>query len=176
MEAGMRGASNPSELWAALDAIDGRSPRLIVDIDSEPAARWAWWSLGAQVIGVGEESGASAFAGGRLPEVVTTIAADARERDTALRVRDQAAGRPVDVLVLDAGNGDVRFLFDAYAPMVRPGGLLLVHGVADPFRPAVKQFWRDLPLEGKKRFVGGDRPCGYGVVDMQRKDVATHGR
>jgi hypothetical protein len=178
LEAARRGASSPSELWAAMELIEAQSrKRVIVDIGSEPAVVWAWWSLGAQVISVPQGETAAGPFGGRVPETVTEIVADPRERDTALRVSDQLAQRFADVLVV--GHADTeesaRTVFHAYAPMVRPGGLILVNHIADPMAPWVKQFWHSLDACGGRRIVARDRPCGYGIVEIHGRDKASHG-
>jgi hypothetical protein len=177
LEAARRGASSPSELWAALDLIDGlQRKRVIVDVGSEPAVVWAWWSLGARVISVAQGETAAGPFGGRVPETVTEIVADPRERDTVLRASDQLARQLADVLVVGSADteDDARLLFHAYAPMVRPGGLILVNHIADPMTPWVRQFWHSLNACGSKRLVARDRPCGYGIVEIHGRDRAPH--
>jgi cephalosporin hydroxylase len=178
-EAVCRGArANVHELWATLEAVDDVRPRLIVDIGSGPAVQWAWWSLGAQVIGLqwALENPIPGFSG-RLPEAVTVLIGDPRDPSTRLRVADQVAGRPVDVLVLGAVHTEdvARAAFNGYAPLVRPGGLVLVHGIANPLEPGVKAFWRGLDACGRREMVGGSDPIGFGIVEIHGKDRAAHG-
>jgi hypothetical protein len=147
-ESVLRGARvNVSELWAALEAVDEVRPKVVVDIGSGPAVWWAWWSLGARVIGAAWMGGSTqpAFAG----------------------------RRPVDVLVLaDATDEEsARESYHAFAPMVRPGGLVLVHGIADPMRPGIKHFWRGLDACGSKELVGAAQPIGIGVIEVHGRDV-----
>jgi hypothetical protein len=173
-EAVRRGArANVHELWAALEAVDKTHPQLIVDIGSGRAVQWAWWALGARVIVVSwaAEQSSQAFSGGRLPESMTELVADPRERDTVLRVTDQVARRPVDVLVLGmVGSEDnARTLFHAYAPLVRPGGLVLLHGVADPLTPGVGRFWRGLDAHGRTRVVDQTDPIGIGIIQTDER-------
>lgn len=179
-EAVRRGArANVSELWATLEVVDDARPKLVVDIGSGRPVQWAWWSLGAQVVGVSQaaEGVKLGFSGDRLPEAVTDLVADWREADTVLRVTDQVAGRPVDVLVLAAigTEPDIRAAFHAYAPTVRPGGLVLVHGIADTRFPGVKQFWRSLNACGSQEMIGAADPIGYGIVPIHGKDRLSHG-
>lgn len=175
-ESVLRGARvNVSELWAALEAVDDLRPKVVVDIGSGPAVWWAWWSLGARVIGAAWMGGSTqpAFAGERPPEAVTVIDGDPREASTRLRLADQVGRRPVDVLVLaDATDEEsARESYHAFAPMVRPGGLVLVHGIADPMRPGIKHFWRGLDACGSKELVGAAQPIGIGVIEVHGRDV-----
>jgi hypothetical protein len=178
-EAVRRGARvNVSELWATLEVVDDAHPRLVVDIGSGHAVQWAWWSLGAQVIGVSwaAEDASQGFSGERLPEAVTDLVADPREADTVLRVTDQVARRPVDVLVLGfvGTEENARTVFHAYAPMVRPGGLVLVHGIADPRTPGIKKFWWSLDACGSQQMIGAQDPIGFGIVPVHGKDRTPH--
>jgi len=176
-----RGArSNVHELWAALERVDDLGPRLIVDIGSGPAVWFAWWSMGSAVIGVSHPDDlgqVAAFSRDRLPSAVVGLSGDQRERSTRLRVRDQVAKRLVDVLVLAGiGTEDVmRAAWGMYGPLVRDGGLVLVHGIADRRTPGVGQFWRALIGDGRKELIGRDDPIGYGIMEIHRRGVAGHG-
>ena len=174
-----RGArSNVHELWAVLERVDALSPRLIVDVGSGPAVWFAWWAMGAEVVGVSWALGdrSLAFSGERSPEAIVDLEGDPREPSTALRVRDQVAKRPVDVLVLSGIQAEdvLRQAFSAYAPMVRDGGLALVHGVADRRAPGVGNFWRGISAPNREELVGSENPVGYGVVEIHRKDRVSH--
>jgi ribosomal protein L11 methylase PrmA len=179
-EAAARGARvNVHELWATLEAVDDLSPKLIVDIGSGPGVLWAWWLLGAKVVGVSwaPERVQPSFSTERLPDGITDLVADPRERDTVLRVTDQVARRPVDVLVLGGVHTEevARAAFGDYSPLVRPGGLVLVHGIADWRSPGVRKFWQSLASDDKRQMVGGVDPIGYGILGIQGRDRATHG-
>jgi len=178
-EAVARGArANVHELWAALERIDALSPRLIVDVGSGPAGWFAWWAMGARVIGVEWTPGAQspAFSGEQLPEAVVGLAGDPRDVSMVLRVRDQIGKRPVDVLVLSALRTEdtMRAAFGAYGSMVRDGGIVLVHGIASRWTPGVGNFWRGLAPAGRKELVGSSDPIGYGVVEIHGKDRVSH--
>ncbi len=175
-EAKARGAwVNPHELWVALEEAAELQPRLIVDIGSDEHVLWAWWMLGADVIGLASDRSASA-----LPTSIVRLQGDPRDRSAALRVRDQVGRRPVDVLVLAAGNEVVdeqecRAMFAAYAPMVRDGGVVMVRGIADPRTPGVERFWSGLTPDGRRELVSGTDPSGFGVVEIHGKDREQHG-
>ena len=169
---------NPHELWAALDAVSAIDPKVVVDLWSEPAVWWAWWQIGVKVIGVaaapvgGEAHGFS----GPMPSSIVAIVADPREASTRIRVEDQLGGAKADVVVLGgpATEDDVRANFHSYAPMVRPGGLVLVHGIADPQLPGIGRFWSGLDGE-RTELVGADAPDGYGLVEIHERKRADHG-
>lgn len=168
---------NPHELWAALDVVDELGARLVVDVWSEPAVWWAWWSIGVHVIGVSPQAVHRGFSGDRLPSSVVEVVGDPRERSTRMRVVDQVAGRPVDVLVLGGPNSEdgVRHNFHTYAPVVRPGGLVLVHGIANEQYPGIGRFWSAVDTPGRRELVGSADPDGYGVVEIHGKESADHG-
>jgi hypothetical protein len=179
-EAARRSASvNPHELWAALDAVEALGPKVIVDLRSEPAVWWAWWSLGARVIGVSATPTrpSRGFSGERLPSSVTEIVADPREQATRLRVSDQLAGGLADVLVLGgpATEDDERAIFHAYAPLVRPKGLVLVHGIANAQLPGIGRFWSELDADERTELIGSQDPDGYGLVEIHERKSADHG-
>lgn len=169
-EAVSRGAAgNVHELWAVLERIDRARPRLLVDIGSTPATWWAWWSLCPNVIGVSRpQRMQEAFPGPRIPSTVIPLDGDPGDRASAQRVVDQAARRPIDVLVLaGASNADqARHLWHLYAAHVRPGGVVLLRGIANPATPGVGVFWHDLQTDEREELIGASDPDGYGVVTI----------
>lgn len=169
IEAARRGApGNPHELWALLEHLDAMQPDLIVDVGSSPALWWAWWSVCPNVIGVTAVPVAAqpAFSGPVLPSTVVTIVG-ALDSTTALRVTDQAARRPVDVLVVRGTDEDsTRRAFSLFVPKVRRGGVVIVSGIADPAAPGVGAFWRGLEREGLQELIGATNPNGYGIITI----------
>ena len=167
---------NPHELWAALEAVCDISPSVVVDLWSEHAVWRAWWSIGAHVIGVAPSQGR--WAGfDRLPSSVVEIVADPRERATRQRVTDQLGGDMADVLVLGGPESEdgVRANFQAYAPLVRPGGLVLVHHIANEQYPGIGRFWSGLVGPNRTEMIGAEAPDGYGIVTIPRRETADHG-
>jgi hypothetical protein len=169
IEAARRGApGNPHELWALLEAVEAVQPDLIVDVGSKPAVWWAWWSVCSNVIGVTEVpvSAQPAFSGPSLPSSVVTLVGP-MDASTALRVTDQIARRPVDVLVIrGADEGSSHRAFNLYAPKVRRGGLVVVAGIANPATPGVTAFWRCLDADGMQELIGATDPDGYGIFTV----------
>lgn len=168
---------NPHELWATLEAVAALDARVVVDLRSEPVAWWAWWSLGARVVGVAPTTtGTEVFSGERLPSSVAEIVGDPRDPATRLRVSDQVAGTPVDALVIGGrlAESDVRGEFAAYSPMVRAGGLVIVAGIADE-TSGPGRFWAGLDVSVCTEMIGSVDPDGYGIVQIHGRDTADHG-
>ncbi len=172
---------NVHEVHALIRGVRTLAPRIVVDLTPAPALWWAWWSLGAEVVGVSPDplwSGGGGFTGSRLPDGVTAFAGEARLPRTRAWVVAALAGRPVDMLVVGGANSadGVRTEFDAYAPMVRPGGLVVVRGIADRSHPGVGRFWAELTGSmGGTKLIGSRDPDGYGVAQTPGKETADHG-
>lgn len=59
--------------------------------------------------------------------------------ETVARVRDWLGSDRIDVLFIDGDKSHFDTDFDLYSPMVRPGGLCLMHDITDP---APGEAWR----------------------------------
>ncbi len=178
-EAARRARSvNPHELWAAMEEIDTRAGRTVVDLWSEPAVWWAWWSLGCHVIAVTERP-ISPIRGfeARYPSGVDVVYGDPRLPVTRHAVSDLAGAGSIDVLVLGGPDSEdgVRANWQEYAPMVRPRGLVLVHGIANEQYPGIRRFWSAVDVPGRKELVGSNNPDGYGVVEIHGRELSSHG-
>ncbi len=115
------------------------------------------------------------------------IRADSHEPATAARVNELLAGRMLDLLFIDGDHSydGVRQDFEAYKPLVRPGGLIAFHDIAPPRAEArapgedgavvdddgiaylvgeVPQFWRELSAQhGGREFVDPDGSGCFGI-------------
>lgn len=168
------------ELWAVLRVLDARQPRLIVDLCPEPAVWWAWWSIGALVIGVapGPVRPGRAVPGRQsLPSGIEVVVGDPRLLSTRARVSDLAGDDPIDAMVLGSPDSEdgARANFADYAPMVRPGGLVLVHGIASEQYPGIGRFWSGIDGPGRHTLVGSGHPDGYGIVEIHGKELSSNG-
>ncbi len=182
LEAGRRSPEvNAHELWAALEAVDDLAPSLVVDLWSVPAVWWAWWSTGAALIGVTAESvvGDRGFTGERLPAQVREVIGSPADGQVAETVAQVAARRPVDALVIgNVPDADVEWIYLTYAPLVRPGGVVLLHGIANRRTPHVRALWSDLRSrvpDQCRALIGNTNPAGYGVFMMRGNEAASHG-
>ena len=76
-----------------------------------------------------------------------------QEMDTYWRVQDVLAGRPIDMLYIDGDHMYVPCKEDwgMYAPLVRPGGVVVLHDAVIEDNPTVEvyQFYREV-REGRK--------------------------
>jgi hypothetical protein len=163
---------NPHELWAVLEQVNALGPQLIVDVWSDPAVVWAWWSTGARVVWVPDRPEANTGTQ-TVPSSVVIVSADPREASTVRRVMDQCAGRYPDAVVVGAQTEDsMRCLWRWFSPMARPEGVALVHGIA---QPEGRRFWLGIRDDvDSVEYVGGDSPDGYGLVQMHGEDI-SHG-
>lgn len=170
---------NPHELWAVLEELVEAQADVVVDLWSDPAVWWAWWSMGAHVIALAAAPTlpSAGFSGGRLPSAVVEIVADPREASTRQRVADQLGSGRAAALVLGGvwTEADTRSLFGSYEPLVRPEGLVLVHGIANEQYPGTGRFWSGLVYPNRTEMVGSDDPDGYGIVTVPRRETADHG-
>ena len=93
----------------------------------------------------------------RAGQRLDLIRADSHAEATIAAVRRQLCGDPLDFLFIDGDHGydGVRQDFEAYAPLVRPGGLVAFHDIAElageatPGGPTllvgeVPQYWRQI--------------------------------
>jgi cephalosporin hydroxylase len=93
---------------------------------------------------------------------------------TIAKVAEALEGRQVDVLLIDGDHSIYGVAADAhnYAPLVRPGGLVIFHdcgecendGMARRHRPSVNAAWRDLGEKRNTLLVQGF--TGFGLVWM----------
>lgn len=171
---------NPQELWAVLEDVEALGPRLVVDIWSEPAVWWAWWSIGARVVGVTglPVRPGRAFPGHmRMPQGITEIVGDPRMEVTRQQVAYAVGGQPVDAVVLGGPDSEdgVRSNFHRFAPMVRPGGVVLVRGIASKQFPGIGRFWSGLNSPDCRAMVGRTNPDGYGIVEIHGKEMSSNG-
>ncbi len=108
---------------------------------------------------------------------LVSIAGDSHTEATVSRLRELLGDEPLDVLFIDGDHSydGVRADFELYAPLVRSGGLVLLHDVNEDYRASrgietpsisgdVPRFWNE--LKGRHRTeeliaeLGQD---GYGI-------------
>lgn len=99
-----------------------------------------------------------------------TIQGDSRAPATA---QAAAAHGPYDWVFIDADHGEaaVRADWAAYAPLCRPGGLVLLHDINARPGYGVSVLWRELQQAGYvtqeiNARAGDPHPCGIGVVQV----------
>lgn len=82
------------------------------------------------------------------------LVADSHDEQLAELVA-RLAPNGYDFLFVDGDHsaGGVRRDFELYAPLVRPGGLVVLHDVAGDAFPGVAEFWRELEASRPGAFV-----------------------
>lgn len=105
----------------------------------------------------------------RAGQRIVLLRGDSHDPAMAARLRALLAGRPIDVLFIDGDHryAGVKADFDAYSPLVRPGGLVAFHDIVpDPGQEGmeVSRFWREVSARfpAAELVERPDQP-GYGI-------------
>lgn len=169
-------SQDPGELARALDLVAALGPQVIVELGCDVGGTlWAWCQVCPTVYGItlADNSFATGGSGGPLTaHGATVLVGDTHDPRTYDELVALLAGRPVDVLVIDGDHrvAGVRADFAVYSPLVRDGGLVLLHDidVTTDARARVNEVW---PA------VAGDWPTseihgryGWGVVHVKRAE------
>jgi predicted O-methyltransferase YrrM len=191
----------PAEIAGLLELVGELRPRVVVEIGTASGGTLFLFTRvsAADALLVSLDLPGGAFGGGYHPWRVPLYRSFARDRQrivllrgdshaprTAARLARALGGRPIDLLFIDGDHRyeGVRADFAAYAPLVRPGGLVVCHDiVADPRQPEmeVARFWREIAARLPSRELV-ERPDqhGYGlgvitVPDDRRRLAAALG-
>jgi predicted O-methyltransferase YrrM len=160
------------ELHAALGVADSVHPKVIVEIGcGQGGTLWTWQAAfpDAAVYAV------TLNRRGVHEHGSTLLEGDSRDRATLQRLKDQLGGRKVDVLFIDGDHSSAgaRSDWDMYSPLVRPGGLVLVHDIACAAEPEVAPVWERIKQEASEDGLTvteivsrTHRPVGFGIVRM----------
>ena len=178
------GASqDPWELTAAMKLAAEVNPEIIVEIGCDRGGTlYAWRALCDRVYGITLEDNGPGTGGsglGLYSHGAVICIGDSHDGASLRNLAGLLAGDPVDVLFLDGDHSayGVRQDLAMYAPLVRAGGLILLHdidSVPDVFCPVeVKQVWPELKAryateEIRNPDSGGQ---GWGVIRVQPGDV-----
>lgn len=114
----------------------------------------------------------------REGQTIHCVWGDSHADSTRARVGALLGGRPLDLLYIDGDHSyeGVRADFRMYAPLVRPGGLVVFHDIVPDHRTrygvetksdtgGVPQFWRELKAAGARvsEIVEDEEQDGYGL-------------
>src|SRR5205085_9029904 len=100
---------------------------------------------------------------------IVLLRGDSHDPAMAARLRALLAGRPVDVLFIDGDHRyeGVKADFEAYSPLVRPGGLVAFHDIVpDPGQEGmeVSRFWKDISTRHPSaELIASPDQHGYGI-------------
>ncbi len=145
-------SQHQDELADVLVLVADLAPTVIVEIGCDRGGTlYAWRQVCQRVYGItsADNSHAAGGSGGPLDSHGATVqVGDSHDPATFDWLTGQLDSDPVDVLVLDGDHtyDGVSQDFTMYAPLVRPGGLVLLHDIAvtnDP-RAQVYRFWPEL--------------------------------
>ncbi len=108
---------------------------------------------------------------------IVLLRGDSHAPEMAARLRGVLAGRPIDVLFIDGDHryAGVKADFEAYSPLVRPGGLVAFHDIVpDPGQEGmeVSRFWREVSARfpATELIERPDQP-GYGIGVLTLPDT-----
>lgn len=159
---------NEVELRAAVDKVAALQPRTIVEIGcGNGGTLWVWRQLGAEVLAITLPN--------RNPDYpsrhgATVCLADSHLPESVAWLRERLDGRPVDVLHIDGDHSydGVRADLETYVPLVRPGGLVLLHDIVNDRDAAdVGRLWAEIrPLWNRTEEIAAaaPRPLGFGLI------------
>lgn len=98
------------------------------------------------------------------------LGTDSHLRSSRTRVEEMLDGAPIDFLFIDGDHSfeGVAEDFRLYSPLVRPGGVIAFHDIAQSATPAtegVARFWREFAAQHptEERVAGADPGFGIGV-------------
>lgn len=152
-----------SEILSLLERVDSIRPRVIVEIGTALGGTLFLFTRvaddAALIVSIDMRGGP--FGGGypavRMPlyrsfrrarQRVVLIRGDSHAVETESRLSRILAARPIDFLFIDGDHtyDGARADFDAYAPFVRPGGMVALHDIAPSRDPTVgvPQLWAEL--------------------------------
>lgn len=184
----LRANQDPDELFRLCQMVRRLRPRVVVEIGSAKGGTLYCWSRLVEPGGLVVSIDLPGAVGSVRPVArsihrrfgrergvqVRTIDGDSHDPVTRQRLLEMLAERRVDVLFLDGDHGyeGVRADYDAYSPLVAPGGLIALHDIAiDPADETiqVRRFWTELKERGLslESFIArpGASP-GIGVVHV----------
>lgn len=168
------GASqHPEELRRALDRVVALKPKVIVELGCDRGGTlYAWRQVCERVYGITLERNADSAGAACETHGAVVLLSDTHEAAALKWLEHSLDGAPVDVLVVDGDHhyrgvvADVRM----YGPLVRPGGLILLHDVL-PTRFAgvrVWQLWGQLHGKFATSEIGS--VYGWGVIRVREGD------
>lgn len=171
-----RAWQNVSELAEVLYLVAGEvRPQVVVEIGCAwGGTLYAWRGLPSQPAVYGVTLSHYAELGNTV-HGATVLEGDSHDRITVQRLKDQLGGRPIDVLFIDGDHTLEGCLSDwrMYSPLVRPGGLVLIHDIVCAGEEAVGVAWEQIIAEAVRSGAKTDeiiakarKPLGFGVVRM----------
>jgi len=157
-------------LWLAASV----DPKVIVEIGCDAGGTlFCWRQLCNDVYGITLADNSPATGGQLYPlndHGAQVFIGDSHDPAALAWLREHLAGRPIDVLHIDGDHsyrgavGDLLW----YSPLVRDGGLVLLHDAVNraDSRVEVTHLWEQFAAAGSGRLITSKRgrPVGFGVL------------
>lgn len=166
------------ELAEAVRVAASIHPEVIVEIGCDAGGTlYAWRQICPSVYGITLPDNSWATGGQGYPLVdhgAEVLRGDSHDVRSLMWLRQKLDGRPIDVLHIDGDHSYVGAAMDysMYGPLVRPGGLILLHDVLNAHNTLVDlaQLWDE--IRGEDGYVIAStrsRPVGFGVIPVKEK-------
>lgn len=163
------------ELAAAIDLAASIDPKVIVEIGCDAGGTlWCWRQICEAVCGITLADN-SWPTGGQCYSLDThgaiVLRGDSHDPSSLRWLLEWLDGRAVDVLHLDGDHSrdGVESDWAMYSPLVRAGGLVLVHDVFNHWdkRVEVHEWWSERFANARTISSRQSRPIGFGVITME---------
>ena len=159
------------ELAAALEVVAAINPEIIVEIGCDRGGTlYAWRQICERVYGITLADNSYGGGGSEEPLVdygATVHLGDSHDPESLTWLSAQLDGAPIDVLVLDGDHKREGVLadLDTYGPLVRDGGLILLHDIAviGDQRAEVAQAWPEIKSQFERTVEIG-KSYGWGII------------
>lgn len=163
------------ELSMAIEAAASVDPRVIVEIGCDAGGSlFCWRQICDTVYGITLDDNSPVTGGQGYPlntHGATVLVGDSRDPASLVWLRARLAGRPIDVLHIDGDHSyeAVDSDYEMYSPLVRPGGLVLVHDVFNHWDKRVKvhEWWAERFPSAQTISSKRSRPVGFGVITKE---------
>lgn len=165
------------ELVEAVAVAAAASPRIVVEIGCDAGGTlYAWRQICPEVYGITLADNGPATGGQGYPlnaHGAEVLIGDSHDTASLKWLLDRLDGRPIDVLHIDGDHSYVGAAMDytMYAPLVRPGGVILLHDVANTRHPLVdlERLWDEVRGESGYVIASKGRPVGFGVIHVEEQ-------
>lgn len=164
------------ELVAAVEVVANVEPKVIVEIGCDAGGTlFCWRQLCDSVYGITLADNTAPTGGQGYPletHGAAVLAGDSRDSASLAWLRERLAGRLIDVLHIDGDHSykGVDSDYRMYSPLVRSGGLILVHDVFNHWdkRVQVHEWWAERFPDAKTISSKRSRPVGFGVIEIEK--------
>lgn len=172
----MGASQEEGELREAIELVIRQQPQVLVELGCDRGGTlYAWRRICPAVYGITWEQNADSDGQPCVPHGARIKFADTHSTESRQWLDYVLAGAKVDVLVVDGDHhldGVIQDLED-YGPLVRPGGLIMMHDIIPEKYPEVHvwQLWPRLRDRYRTSEIG--RSFGWGIIHVQPGDVFT---